>query len=128
MGDRASGGGEPLACHLLHDADGLEREGRRGGAAGRQIERAARGAEQAPAHPVNVEPVAGLAVSVTSGPSANGCEQTEPQSIPSGLDVTVPSPLPEPVTVSAFAQPTPPTVTATLRTHPVGRDAQCDGP
>jgi hypothetical protein len=44
---------------------------------------------------VNVELASGAAVSVTSVPSANGALQVAPQSIPEGLLVTVPLPVPD---------------------------------
>jgi hypothetical protein len=53
----------------------------------------------APDHPANVEPVLGAAVRVTVEPLANDAEQVPPQSIPAGLLVTVPEPLPASVTV-----------------------------
>ena len=49
--------------------------------------------EQAPDHPVKAEPTAGVAVSVT-GVVANEAEQVPPQSIPAGLELTDPEPLP----------------------------------
>jgi hypothetical protein len=49
--------------------------------------------------PVNVDPVAGAAVSVTWVPLANGAEQVAPQLIPAGALVTVPVPVPAFVTV-----------------------------
>ena len=52
-----------------------------------------------PDQPPNVEPAAGLAVSVTIVPSSNDAEQVEPQSIPAGLLVTVPLPPPARATV-----------------------------
>jgi hypothetical protein len=57
--------------------------------------------EQSPDQPVNVEPEAGLAVSVTWVPGWNCAEQVEPQFTPDGLDVTVPLPVPAFVTVKA---------------------------
>src|SRR5437867_1143788 len=52
-----------------------------------------------PLQPVNVEPVAGVAVSVTLVPLSKEAEQVAPQSIPAGLEVTVPLPVPAPLTV-----------------------------
>jgi hypothetical protein len=49
---------------------------------------------QAPLHPANVEPVAGTAVSITWVPLATLSAQSAPQSIPPGLLVTVPEPVP----------------------------------
>jgi hypothetical protein len=46
------------------------------------------------------EPAAGVAVSVTVVPFVYGCEQSAPQLIPAGLDVTVPPPAPALPTVS----------------------------
>jgi hypothetical protein len=55
--------------------------------------------EQAPLHPANCEPGAGVAVRVTAVPSSNSAEQVAPQSIPGPL--TAPLPLPPLETVSA---------------------------
>jgi hypothetical protein len=52
----------------------------------------------APVQPVNVEPVAGVAVRVTGVPLATGSEQSVPQPIPG--PVTVPVPVPPFTTVS----------------------------
>ena len=49
---------------------------------------------QSPLHPVNVEPEAADAVSVTIVPWLNDSEHTAPQLIPGGEDVTVPLPFP----------------------------------
>ena len=43
---------------------------------------------------MNVEPGAGVAVSVSCVPSANASLQSVPQSMPAGVDVIVPVPLP----------------------------------
>ena len=56
---------------------------------------------------MNVEPAAGLAVSVTTVPSLNDLEQVGRQSIPAGLLVTVPLPLPALTTVRVTAGPEP---------------------
>src|SRR5262245_32582430 len=58
--------------------------------------------EQAPDQPLKEEPVAGVAVSVT-GPPLREAEQVEPQSIPAGLEVTEPEPLPALATVSVLS-------------------------
>jgi hypothetical protein len=55
---------------------------------------------QSPDQPVNLEPPAGLAFSVTDAPSWNVALQTLPQLIPAGFDVTLPLPVPAFVTVS----------------------------
>jgi hypothetical protein len=47
-----------------------------------------------PDHPVNVEPVAGTAVSVVTSPALYVCWHVVPHAIAAGLDVTVPVPLP----------------------------------
>src|SRR5262245_21677658 len=57
--------------------------------------------EQAPDQPVNDEPGAAVAVSVT-GTAANGAEQVGPQSIPPVPDFTVPAPLPFLATVNVL--------------------------
>src|SRR5680860_25559 len=54
----------------------------------------------APLQPPNVEPVVGVAVSVTELPSTNSLLQTLPQSMPAGLLVTTPLPLPALVTLT----------------------------
>ncbi len=50
--------------------------------------------EHAPDHPANSEPLAGVAVSVTLVPSVKLAEQVLPQSMPAGLLVTEPEPVP----------------------------------
>ncbi|TAJ20096.1 MAG: hypothetical protein EPO65_04830 [Dehalococcoidia bacterium] len=55
---------------------------------------------QAPDHPVNVEVASGVAVRVTEVPEPNVAEQSAPQVIPAGAEVTVPRPVPCRVTVS----------------------------
>ena len=47
-----------------------------------------------PDHPVKVEPVDGVAVSVTEVPYRYELEQVAPQLMPAGLDVTLPLPFP----------------------------------
>lgn len=49
---------------------------------------------QLPLHPVNLEPEAGMAVSVTVLPLAKGSWQSTPQDTPVGLLLTVPLPAP----------------------------------
>jgi hypothetical protein len=53
-----------------------------------------------PLHPLNVEPPAADAVSVTTVPPLYASEQSAPQLIPAGLEVTVPLPVPDFVTFS----------------------------
>jgi hypothetical protein len=53
-----------------------------------------------PDQPVNVEPDAGAAVRVTELPAVKLAEHVDPQLIPAGLEVTVPLPEPDNVTVS----------------------------
>jgi hypothetical protein len=48
-----------------------------------------------PVHPVRTEPEAAIAVSVTTVPLVYGSAQSAPQLIPAGLEVTVPTPLPD---------------------------------
>ena len=52
-----------------------------------------------PLHPANVDPEAGMAVSVTEVPVAKPAEQAAPQLIPVGVLVTVPFPDPPVTTV-----------------------------
>jgi hypothetical protein len=52
-----------------------------------------------PLHPLNVEPTYGVAVNVTLVPAASGAEHVAPQSIPAGLEVTLPLPSPAFTTV-----------------------------
>ena len=54
----------------------------------------------APLHPVNAEPVMGVAVSVTFVPLEKVALQLAPQSIPPGLEATAPVPVPALVVVS----------------------------
>jgi hypothetical protein len=54
--------------------------------------------EQSPDQPLKAEPGAAVAVRVTSVPSAKPAEQSEPQSIPAGLEETEPLPAPASVT------------------------------
>jgi len=55
-----------------------------------------------PLQPANVDPVDGVAVSVTVVPVAYGSLQSAPQLMPAGDDVTVPSPVPAFVTDSVW--------------------------
>lgn len=56
--------------------------------------------EQSPDQPVNFEPVAAVAVSVTAAPSVNCTKQLTPQLMPPGELLTVPEPEPVFVTMS----------------------------
>jgi len=60
--------------------------------------------EQAPPQPVNDLPDAGVAVSVTSVPVMYAEEHDEPQAMPLGLDVTVPSAPPDTETDRVFVE------------------------
>ena len=53
--------------------------------------------------PVKIDPTLGDAVSRTVAPSAKGALQVAPQVIPTGVDVTVPVPLPSRATESVIA-------------------------
>jgi hypothetical protein len=57
--------------------------------------------QPAPDQPVNDEPPAADAVSVTAVPALNVAVQVEPQLMPAGLEVTVP--VPEPLRVTFIA-------------------------
>src|SRR5688572_19660665 len=57
--------------------------------------------QPSPDHPENSEPAGAVAGSVTVAPGSNRVAQTAPQSMPAGLDVTVPEPVPAFVTVSS---------------------------
>ena len=48
-----------------------------------------------PLQPVKVEPIEGAAVRVTAVPPVNSAEHVAPQTIPAGLDLTVPLPAPD---------------------------------
>jgi hypothetical protein len=50
--------------------------------------------EHAPPHPVNADPVVGVAASVTTAFAGNPAEQVDPQMIPAGALATAPVPLP----------------------------------
>ena len=60
-----------------------------------------------PDQPTNSDPLPAVAVSVTDEPSANCAEHVDPQSIPTGLEVTVPDPVPAVDTVSVHSTPVP---------------------
>ena len=51
--------------------------------------------EQAPDHPAKIDPDEGAAVNVTSVPSLYDAVQVERRSIPAGVLVTVPYPVPD---------------------------------
>jgi len=68
---------------------------------------------QSPLQPANVEPVEGVAVSVTELPSAKGAEHVAPQLMPAGLLVTVPVPVPAFETVRVLVVPEPVKVAVT---------------
>jgi hypothetical protein len=53
-----------------------------------------------PDQPTNTDRLSAVAVSVTEAPSANWAEHVAPQSIPAGLEVTVPAPVPVSETVT----------------------------
>ena len=53
---------------------------------------------QLPVHPANVDPELGAALSVTAVPLANVAPQVDPQLIPAGVLVTLPVPVPAPLT------------------------------
>jgi hypothetical protein len=58
--------------------------------------------EQAPDQPEKIEPVLGVGVRVTTVPELYGWEQSEPQVMPAGDEVTVPVPMPALVTVRVY--------------------------
>ena len=58
--------------------------------------------QPSPLQPVNVEPVAVVAVRVTTVPESKIYSQVAPQSMPGGLLVTVPEPVPLRLTVNAY--------------------------
>ncbi len=57
---------------------------------------------QSPDQPAKVESADGVAVKVTEVPELNEWEQAEPQLIPEGSEVTVPTPAPESATVRRY--------------------------
>ena len=67
--------------------------------------------EQAPAHRENVEPVDGVAVSVTLVSLEKRAEHTVPQSMPAGELVTTPEPVPDLVTDTTWEEGPADTVT-----------------
>ena len=56
----------------------------------------------APVHPVKVLEAEGVAVSITPVPVAKPAEQSAPQEIPRGDEVTTPVPVPEVVTATVL--------------------------
>src|SRR2546425_1227666 len=56
-------------------------------------------AQPAPLQPVKVDPPAGVAVKITTVPLSYAAEHIAPQSIPAGLEVTLPLPIPVGATV-----------------------------
>jgi hypothetical protein len=56
---------------------------------------------QAPDQPANVDVESGVAVSVTVVPALKGAPQLAPQSMPAGVELTIPSPLPDFVIASS---------------------------
>src|SRR5207249_4073633 len=67
-----------------------------------------------PFQPAKVEPLAGVAVSVTKVPLSNEAEQAAPQSIPGGLEVTVPLPVPSRTTERVGRFPAGPLTTVSV--------------
>ena len=60
-----------------------------------------------PLHPANIDPAAAVGIRLTTAPSAYIAEQSTPQLIPAGSEVTVPLPLPARFTVSVKSSPGP---------------------
>ncbi len=58
--------------------------------------------EQAPVHPTKTEPASGVAERLTALPAVTFVEQEAPQAMPAGVDVTVPEPVPDLVTVTGW--------------------------
>ena len=56
----------------------------------------------APLQPMKLDVPSGVAVNVTTAPASKDAEQVAPQVIPSGLDVTVPPPVPVLDTLRAY--------------------------
>jgi hypothetical protein len=56
----------------------------------------------APDHPVNVDPVEATAESITAVPPVKTYEQTFPQLMPTGEEVTVPTPVPAAATERVY--------------------------
>jgi hypothetical protein len=57
---------------------------------------------QAPDHPANLEPLAGSAVSSTDVPMPKDPSQSNPQTIPAGVERTTPCPVPDLVTETEY--------------------------
>jgi hypothetical protein len=57
---------------------------------------------QAPDQPAKIEPAAAVALRVTCVPTVNVAVQDDPQSMPAGVEVTTPVPVPLLVTVSRY--------------------------
>ncbi len=77
---------------------------------------------QAPLQPEKTDPDAACAVSVTDVPAAKSAEHAWPQSIPAGLEVTVPAP--SPVWATASGKPDPLPKSTTLPTRSIPEPAQ----
>ena len=69
-----------------------------------------------PDHPVKVEPPSGVAVNTTAVPLGKLAVQLPGQSIPDGVLVTVPPPLPALFTVTWTGEPVPPPVPTVIVT------------
>src|SRR2546423_832812 len=85
----------PLPAHVTESANrrGVNRAAAPSAAVTVVVQGAVRG-QPPPVQPVNVEPVAGVAVSVTVVPNGKLPVQVVPQSMTGGSDVTLPLPLP----------------------------------
>ena len=82
--------------------------------------------EQDPDQPLNNDEASGVGVSVTAVPGANHAEQVDPQSIPAGLEVTVPPPVPLLETLSLLLKVAPTVLAAfivTVQVLPVPEQA-----
>ena len=138
--ERALGGGERLSLHLRNDALRLRGVVVDGGVklawkfavterlASIVTVHVAAAPEQSPDQPAKVEPLAGVAVSVTTVPWSKSRMQVAPQSIPLGVLVTDPLPPPVFATVTVLRPGVAPTSAKSRSPSDPGPSSECNPP